>query len=118
MNTRRRFTTAAIGFVLVVTTGIIGYMTIEGWSFFDSLYMTIITISTVGFGGVTVMELSVGALAVSRALLLVIDPELAEISVVPCTRVVATPAELIVATPVLELAQVTLPVITRWTLSV
>ncbi len=56
MNARRHFTTAAIGFVLVVTTGIIGYMTIEGWSFFDSLYMTIITISTVGFGEVHVLS--------------------------------------------------------------
>lgn len=29
--------------------GVIGYRLIEGWSFLDSLYMTIITISTVGF---------------------------------------------------------------------
>ena len=49
MNTRRRFTIAAIGIVLVVATGIIGYMLLEGWSLFDALYMTIITISTVGF---------------------------------------------------------------------
>lgn len=55
MNTRRRFITAIAGFILVVTTGIIGYMTIEGWSFFDSLYMTIITISTVGFEEVHVL---------------------------------------------------------------
>lgn len=27
-----------------------GFMIIEGWSFFDSLYMTIITFSTVGYG--------------------------------------------------------------------
>lgn len=30
--------------------GVIGFMLIEGWSFIDSLYMTVITISTVGFG--------------------------------------------------------------------
>jgi voltage-gated potassium channel len=30
--------------------GTIGYRIIEGWSFLDSLYMTAITISTVGYG--------------------------------------------------------------------
>jgi voltage-gated potassium channel len=29
--------------------GVIGYMIIDGWSFIDSLYMTIITITTVGY---------------------------------------------------------------------
>lgn len=35
--------------MLVIFIGIIGFHTIEGWSFLDSLYMTIITIFTVGF---------------------------------------------------------------------
>ena len=35
---------------LIVTFGSIGYMKIEGWAFFPSLYMTVITITTVGFG--------------------------------------------------------------------
>lgn len=34
---------------LIVLSGTIGYMLIEGWTFFDSLYMTIITLSTVGY---------------------------------------------------------------------
>lgn len=34
----------------IVVVGTIGYHLIEGWSYFDSLYMTIITLSTVGFG--------------------------------------------------------------------
>lgn len=34
---------------LVVTFGTAGYMIIEGWSFLDSLYMTIITVATVGY---------------------------------------------------------------------
>ena len=32
--------------------GTLGYMVIEGWSFIDSLYMSVLTISTVGFGEV------------------------------------------------------------------
>ncbi|MBE9532026.1 MAG: potassium channel protein [Proteobacteria bacterium] len=32
--------------------GVIGFMLIEGWGFLDSLYMTITTISTVGYGEV------------------------------------------------------------------
>jgi voltage-gated potassium channel len=34
---------------LIIFFGIAGYMVIEGWSFLDSFYMTIITLSTVGF---------------------------------------------------------------------
>lgn len=33
----------------IITIGTFGYMIIEGWTFFDSFYMTIITISTTGF---------------------------------------------------------------------
>jgi len=38
--------------VAVVIIGTIGFMSIEGWSVLDSLYMTITTIFTVGFGEV------------------------------------------------------------------
>jgi voltage-gated potassium channel len=36
--------------VSIVVAGTLGYHFIEGWSFFDSLYMTIITLATVGYG--------------------------------------------------------------------
>jgi voltage-gated potassium channel len=36
----------------VLFSGIFGYMAIEGWNFLDSIYMTIITLSTVGYGEV------------------------------------------------------------------
>lgn len=41
--------TAIILFVSSMLTGICGFMWIEGYSFLDALYMTVITISTVGY---------------------------------------------------------------------
>lgn len=38
--------------LFVIAVGVSGFMTIEGMSFIDALYMTAITISTVGFGEV------------------------------------------------------------------
>jgi voltage-gated potassium channel len=41
-----------IGFIILLFTiiaGITGFMMIEGWSFIDALYMTVITITTTGF---------------------------------------------------------------------
>ncbi|MBU2647422.1 potassium channel protein [bacterium] len=35
--------------LLIVFVGIIGFHTIEGWTLFDSLYMTVISLTTVGF---------------------------------------------------------------------
>ena len=39
-------------FVVLLLSGIVGYMLLEGWGLLDSLYMTIITLSTVGYGEV------------------------------------------------------------------
>jgi voltage-gated potassium channel len=50
---RREVRTALIvltAIVVVVVFGTIGYMLIQGWTFLRSLYMTITTIFTVGFG--------------------------------------------------------------------
>jgi voltage-gated potassium channel len=38
--------------VLLVAAGTAGYVLIEGWSIFDALYMTVTTLTTVGFGEV------------------------------------------------------------------
>ena len=50
---RRRRILLLIGlFCIILSTGTVGYELIEGWSIHDSLYMTVITLSTVGFGEV------------------------------------------------------------------
>ena len=35
--------------VALMAFGVAGYMLIEGWSFLDALYMTVTTVTTVGF---------------------------------------------------------------------
>ena len=44
--------TALLVTSIVIITGTLGFIIIEKWSLFDALYMTIITISTVGYGEV------------------------------------------------------------------
>lgn len=44
-----RFALAVFMLGIVVSVGTTGYMVIEGWSLLDSLYMTIITLASVGF---------------------------------------------------------------------
>ncbi|WP_300160595.1 TrkA family potassium uptake protein [Solidesulfovibrio sp.] len=38
-----------VALAMVFCLGVLGYMQVEGWSFFDSLYQVVITLSTVGF---------------------------------------------------------------------
>lgn len=45
----RRARTAALLLVGVLVGGTVGYMLVEGWNVLDSLYMTVITVATVGF---------------------------------------------------------------------
>ena len=50
----------AVAFVAgVVIFGSVGYVLVEGYSWVEALYMTVITVSTVGFGEVS--DLSDGA---------------------------------------------------------
>jgi voltage-gated potassium channel len=49
MSPLRRFLQISYALLVVVAAGVIGYMAIEGWSFIDALYMTVISLSTVGY---------------------------------------------------------------------
>jgi len=46
----RRLSLALALFAAFICIGTIGYVILEDWSFLDSFYMTLITLSTVGFG--------------------------------------------------------------------
>jgi len=49
----------AVGLLTVITViGTLGYIVFEGWSFIDALYMTIITVGTIGFGETNPLDTS------------------------------------------------------------
>ncbi len=52
MSPIRRLLWGIFALVIIIAAGAIGYVIIEGWSFIDALYMTIITITTVGYAEV------------------------------------------------------------------
>jgi hypothetical protein len=52
MESTKHLITGILMALCIVIFGTAGYMGIEGWEFFDALYMTIITISTVGYSEV------------------------------------------------------------------
>jgi voltage-gated potassium channel len=49
LTPEQRLVMALSGMVLVLIGGVAGYAVIEGWSLAESLYMTVITVSTVGY---------------------------------------------------------------------
>ncbi len=50
METTKHFIISIMLAALLIVCGTIGYMLIEGWNTLDALYMTIITLATVGYG--------------------------------------------------------------------
>jgi len=49
MSSRSRILWGVFALVIIIAIGAIGYVIIEGWSFIDALFMTVITITTVGY---------------------------------------------------------------------
>lgn len=64
-----RFRRPALLLLLIVGGGTLGYMVIEGWDLVDSLFMTVITVSTVGYA--TVHPLSLAGKLFSAGLIVV-----------------------------------------------
>jgi voltage-gated potassium channel len=56
LDLEQRFKTVIVILVAVIAFGIMGYMVIEKWSLLDAVYMTVITLSTVGFKEVYYMS--------------------------------------------------------------
>ena len=52
-DVRRQFRAAAVLIFIVVPIGIAGFALIEGMSIFDAIYVTIITLTTIGYGDLT-----------------------------------------------------------------
>jgi voltage-gated potassium channel len=49
MHTTKHFLISILMATVLILCGTIGYMTIEGWRVLDALYMTVITLATVGY---------------------------------------------------------------------
>jgi voltage-gated potassium channel len=67
MNPFRRLIPPIIILLTIITLGVLGYTLIEGWSLFESLYMLVITLFTVGFG--EVHELSAAGKALTMLII-------------------------------------------------
>ncbi|MCI0339112.1 MAG: potassium channel protein [Acidobacteria bacterium] len=50
MLLRNRFFYSLAAVVSIIIAGTLGYHLLEGWSLFDGLYMTVITLATIGYG--------------------------------------------------------------------
>ena len=54
----RRVQSAGLALAVITVVGVLGYMSFEGWSFSDALYMTVITLTTVGYREVRELDAS------------------------------------------------------------
>ena len=52
MNSAKHLVIVCFLSIVMVLTGTLGYMVIEGWDVLDALYMTVITVASVGYSEV------------------------------------------------------------------
>jgi voltage-gated potassium channel len=52
MISLKRIVFGIMWLIAILLIGSFGYVILEGWSFFDGFYMTVITLTTVGYGEV------------------------------------------------------------------
>jgi len=52
MNSTKHLIFANLLVIFIISMGVAGYMMIEGWNLLDALYMTVTTLTTVGYGEV------------------------------------------------------------------
>ena len=52
----RRIRSALLALGAITVAGVLGYMVFEGWSFTDAFYMTVITLTTVGYREVRALD--------------------------------------------------------------
>ncbi len=57
-NQNGRFTASVVAFLALIAVGTVGYKVIEGpqWTWLDALYMTVITLGTIGYGEVHTLD--------------------------------------------------------------
>jgi voltage-gated potassium channel len=58
MDTTKHFVYSILLAVFIVAFGTVGYIWLEGWNTLDALYMTVITVATVGYGEVHAISIA------------------------------------------------------------